>query len=98
MGEAFLVKRSTWNKPFLFSITGILVLILGWIIVSTLANNDLVFPKIDQIAGAIFDIFRKGENLKYIGFDIIRIIFSIIFIFIIFLKNYIPHTFSIVQN
>ena len=77
------MKRSTWNKPFLFSITGILVLILGWIIVSTLANNDLIFPKIDQIAGAIFDIFRKGENLKYIVFDIMRIIFSIIVSFVV---------------
>ena len=77
------MKRSTWNKPFLFSITGVLVLILGWIIISTLANNDLIFPKIDQIASAIFDIFRKVENLKYIAYDVIRIIFSIIISFVI---------------
>ena len=77
------MKHSTWNKPFLFSITGVLVLILGWIIISTLANNDLIFPKIDQIASAIFDIFRKGENLKYIAYDVIRIIFSIIISFVI---------------
>ncbi len=77
------MKNSTWNKPFLFSITGILVLILGWVIVSTLADNDLIFPKIDQIARAIFDIFRKGENLKYILYDIIRIMFSIIISFIV---------------
>ena len=76
------MKRSTWNKPFLFSITGILVLILGWIFVSTLANNDLIFPKIDQIASSIIDIFSKTENLKYILYDIIRIMFSIIVSFV----------------
>ena len=83
MEELYQGKSSTWNKPFLFSITGVLVLILGWVIISTLANNDLIFPKIDQIASAIFDIFRKGENLKYIAYDVIRIIFSIVISFVI---------------
>jgi ABC-type nitrate/sulfonate/bicarbonate transport system permease component len=62
--------------------TGILVLILGWIILSTIKNNDLIFPKIDQIASSIIDIFSKTENLKYILYDIIRIMFSIIVSFV----------------
>ncbi len=80
--EANLVKNSTLNKHLLFSMTGILVLILGWIILSTIKNDDLIFPKIDQIASSIINIFRKTENLKYILYDIIRIMFSIIVSFV----------------
>lgn len=72
------MKNSIWNKSYIYSTSGILLLILAWIIVSTLANDSLIFPTIDQIFKAIIDIFCKGTNLKYIGFDIIRIVFSII--------------------
>lgn len=75
------MKVSTWNKTYLFSITGILVLILGWIIVSTTANDALIFPKIDQIASQLLNIFSETKNLKYIAFDIIRIIYSIVISF-----------------
>lgn len=77
------MKNSIWNNKIVFSTSGVLLLILTWIIISTLANDDLIFPKIDQIVKAIVDIFYKTENLKYIIFDIIRIVFSIVVSFIV---------------
>ena len=82
MAEAYLVKNSIWNKSLIYSTSGVLVLILGWIVVSTIADNDLIFPRIEQIGKAIIDIFGKSQNLKYIGFDIIRIIFSVMVSFL----------------
>ena len=60
------MKNSIWNKSYLYSISGILLLVLSWIIISTLANDSLIFPQIDQIVKAILNIFSKVENLKYI--------------------------------
>ncbi len=77
------MKNSIWNKSFIYSGTGIFVLVLTWLIISTLADNSLIFPSLGQILKAICDIFGKSENLKYIGFDIIRIIFSILVSFIV---------------
>ena len=76
------MKNSIWNKSLIYSTSGVLVLILGWIVVSTIADNDLIFPRIEQIGKAIIDIFGKSQNLKYIGFDIIRIIFSVMVSFL----------------
>lgn len=77
------MKNSIWNKSYLYSISGILLLVLSWIIISTLANDSLIFPQIDQIVKAILNIFSKVENLKYILLDVIRIIFSIAISFIV---------------
>lgn len=76
------MKNSIWNKSYVYSTSGILLLVLAWIIVSTIANDSLIFPTIDQIFKAIVDIFSEIANLKYIGLDIIRIIFSIIVSFV----------------
>ncbi|MBQ8293108.1 MAG: ABC transporter permease subunit [Bacilli bacterium] len=77
------MKNSIWNKSYIYSGTGILVLVLGWIIVSTVADNSLIFPTVNQIFEAIVNIFGKTDNLKYILFDILRIVFSILVSFLV---------------
>lgn len=77
------MKNSIWSKSYIYSVSGGLFLVLTWIIVSTIADDSLIFPTINQILRAVVDIFSKSANLKYILWDIIRIVFSIMVSFIV---------------
>lgn len=76
------MKTST-TKRYIYSLSGIFFIILGWFIVSTIAENDLIFPSLKQISSSIIDILTDKDSLKYIGLDIIRIMISIVVSFVV---------------
>ncbi len=78
-----LVKSSIWNKGYIYSTSCIFLLILTWIIISTITNNDLIFPSFVKIIKAIGDILTKMVSLKYILYDFIRIIYSVTISFLV---------------
>lgn len=60
-----------------------LVLIFGWIIISSYYDNEMIFPSIKQILNAFLDIFKNSESLKAIGFTILRVIISVLICFVV---------------
>ena len=85
--EEHQVKTST-TKKYLYSFSGIFFIILVWFIVSTIQQDDLIFPSLKQISSSIINILSDIDCLKYIGLDIIRIIIAII----------VSGTISVLQN
>ncbi|MBQ2891386.1 MAG: ABC transporter permease subunit [Bacilli bacterium] len=79
-------------KRVVFSATTILLLFLGWIIISVIKNNDLIYPKIDKIFIKLLECFR-WDNFKFLLFTFSRVIISVgislvvsILIIILYLK------------
>lgn len=63
------------------SISAILFLLLLWMIVASIYQNDLIFPSIKSIIQAFFRIFQTSNSLKAIGFTCIRVILSVVICF-----------------
>lgn len=78
------MRRSTTKSKLVsstLSISAILFLLLLWMIVASIYQNDLIFPSIKSIIQAFFRIFQTSNSLKAIGFTCIRVILSVVICF-----------------
>lgn len=78
------MRRSTTKSKLVsstLSISAILFLLLLWMIVAGIYQNDLIFPSIKSIIQAFFRIFQTSNSLKAIGFTCIRVILSVVICF-----------------
>lgn len=84
MEVKFQMRRSTTKSKLVsstLSISAILFLLLLWMIVAGIYQNDLIFPSIKSIIQAFFRIFQTSNSLKAIGFTCIRVILSVVICF-----------------
>ena len=84
MEVKFQMRRSTTKSKLVsstLSISAILFLLLLWMIVASIYQNDLIFPSIKSIIQAFFRIFQTSNSLKAIGFTCIRVILSVVICF-----------------
>lgn len=65
------------------SISAILLFLLLWIIISSIYQNDLIFPSIRQIFQALFRIFQTPSSLQAIGFTCIRVVCAVAICFLV---------------
>lgn len=65
------------------SVSAVLFVLFLWIIVSSIYQNDLIFPSIRRIIQAFFHIFQTPSSLKAIGFTCIRVICSVVICFLL---------------
>jgi len=80
----FQMRRSTTKSKLVsstLSISAILFLLLLWMIVASIYQNDFIFPSIKSIIQAFFRIFQTSNSLKAIGFTCIRVILSVVICF-----------------
>ena len=80
------MRASTTNKRILsysLFISSLLFLIFIWTLVSIYYNNNLIFPSIDQILQAFFDIFKESTNIKALFLTIMRVVVSVVVCFIL---------------
>jgi len=78
------MRRSTTKSKLVsstLSISAILFLLLLWMIVASIYQNDFIFPSIKSIIQAFFRIFQTSNSLKAIGFTCIRVILSVVICF-----------------
>ncbi|MCM1260954.1 MAG: hypothetical protein NC182_07490 [Prevotella sp.] len=59
------------------SVSAILFIFLLWMIISSIYQNDMIFPSIKRIIQAFFRIFETSSSLKAIGFTCARVILSV---------------------
>lgn len=84
MEVKFQMRHSTTKSKLVsstLSISAILFLLLLWMIVASIYQNDLIFPSIKSIIQAFFRIFQTSNSLKAIGFTCIRVILSVVICF-----------------
>ncbi len=84
MEVKFQMRRSTTKSKLVsstLSISAILFLLLLWMIVASIYQNDFIFPSIKSIIQAFFRIFQTSNSLKAIGFTCIRVILSVVICF-----------------
>lgn len=74
-------KKKTLFNIFASSIT-IFALFVLWIIISSVKQNNVIYPSINEILSEFFRLFQ-GDKLKVLGMSFIRLIFSILISFII---------------
>lgn len=80
------MKASISKNRFISStlyVSFFLILIFGWLLISTYYDNDLIFPSLSKIIDAFFNIFKNSESLKALGLTILRVIISVIVCFAI---------------
>lgn len=81
------MKASTISKDkylkYSLSITSILFLIFLWFIISTIYQNDMIFPNIDRIFLAFINIFKSTSNIQAILNTILRVLFTVVICFLI---------------
>ncbi len=102
MEKKFRVKNSIWNKGYIYSTTCIFLLILSWVIISTITKNELIFPSVSQIVLAVSDILINVKSLTYLLYDFIRIIYSVsisfvIALFVIFIYIKFRHSYTFLK-
>ena len=61
------------NKKIVFNLIGICILLLMWLLLSILINNELVIPKISSVAKAMLQIISNKKIFSIIGMSIIKI-------------------------
>ena len=70
-------NSTTISKISLYGI-GILFLFLGWIVLSTIMNNDLVYPTIDKVFISFFTLLTDVNVLIAFGCSLLRVLMVVI--------------------
>lgn len=78
----FTISKNKYIKYFL-STSSILFLILIWFIISSVYQNDMIFPNIDKIILAFFNIFKESSNILAVVYTILRVLFTVLICFLI---------------
>ena len=76
------ISKNKYIKYFL-STSSILFLILIWFIISSVYQNDMIFPNIDKIILAFFNIFKESSNILAVVYTILRVLFTVLICFLI---------------
>lgn len=80
------MKTSTLKNRIIstsLSITSLLIIFLGWIILSNHYQNEYTFPTINKIFTSLIEILTSKADLKAIGMTILRAMLSVIITMII---------------
>ena len=72
------MKNSTIiSKISLYGI-GILLIFLGWIVLSTSMNNEFVYPTIDKVFISFFTLLTDVDILIAFGCSLLRVLMVVI--------------------
>ena len=77
------MKHSTIKIKTLFNASTILILLLGWIIISSLQQNEYIFPKISAIVKEMGMIISTWSSIKTLIFSFGRTILAVIIGFLL---------------
>lgn len=81
------MKVSTTIKnnliKYTFSISSILLILVLWVIITYIYQNELIFPGIEKILNAFINIFKSTSNVTAILFSIVRVLTTVLICFLI---------------
>jgi NitT/TauT family transport system permease protein len=66
------------NKSKIFYVTGVLVLVLIWWVLSITVNNSIILPRIGLVLESFIRIITRFEHLIVIGSTVFRLILSVV--------------------
>lgn len=77
------MKVSTQIRKYSFYLTGILIIILTWIIYSNSQNNEIIFPSLSNILNSLLNLLKEKRTYILLLSTIGRIIGSLLSAFLI---------------